>query len=74
MHSRSALTHSRTNERAGRCHRENSGYTGTWYGFAPSEWNVYGPGGFVVVPVVVFVAVAVSSPQVWMLQALTLLF
>ena len=29
----------------GRCHPTTSGYTGSWYGFGPAEWNVYGPGG-----------------------------
>jgi len=29
----------------GRCHPTTSGYTGSWYGFDPSHWNVYGPGG-----------------------------
>ena len=31
----------------GRCHKENSGFVGSWYGFGPAEWNIYGPGGYV---------------------------
>jgi len=29
----------------GRCHLENSGFVGSWYGFDPAHWNIYGPGG-----------------------------
>ena len=29
----------------GRCHADVSGYVGSWYGFDPAHWNVYGPGG-----------------------------
>ena len=28
-----------------RCHPEASGYAGSWYGFDPAHWNIYGPGG-----------------------------
>eukprot|EP00750_Incisomonas_marina_P030753 INCI765.1.p1 GENE.INCI765.1~~INCI765.1.p1 ORF type:complete len:532 (+),score=92.99 INCI765.1:205-1800(+) len=29
----------------GRCHEEHSGFKGSWYGFDPAHWNIYGPGG-----------------------------